>query len=71
MSKSLLILDNKPMEITAKIMRLTQNKDRKVTLMLNDELWEKFKAASLADGFKVTSKLEQMMIDYLETKGLL
>lgn len=59
------------MDKTAKIIKLTQNKDRKVTLMFNDELWENFKAASLADGFKVTSKLEQMMIDYLETKGLL
>ncbi len=59
------------MDKTAKIIKLTQNKDRKVTLMFNDELWEKFKSASLDEGFKVTSKLEQMMIDYLETRGLL
>lgn len=59
------------MDKTAKIIKLTQNKDRKVTLLFNNELWEKFKVASLEDGLKVTPKLEQLMIDYLESKGLL
>ncbi len=54
-----------------KIIKLTNNKDRKVTLMFNNELWELFKAACAQTNGKVTQNLEILMIKFIEEKGLL
>lgn len=54
-----------------RIIKLTNNKDRKVTLMFNDELWELFKSACETENSKITPKLETLIIDFIEEKGLL
>lgn len=59
------------MDKTQRIIKLTNNKDRKVTLMFNDELWELFREACTQDGLKITPKLEILMLDFIEQKGLL
>lgn len=59
------------MSNAVKIIKLTNNKDRKVTLMFNNELWELFKAACAQTNGKVTQNLEILMIKFIEEKGLL
>lgn len=56
---------------TVKIIRLTNNKDKKVSLMFNNELWELFKTACISDNCRFTNKLEMFMLEYLDEKGLL
>lgn len=59
------------MKSTLKIIQLTSNKDRKVTLMFNDELWELFKECCNSENSKITKKLETLIINYLDEKGKL
>lgn len=59
------------MDKNTKILQLTNKKDRKVSLMFNNELWEKFQSACEQDNIKVTHKLESLMINFIEEKGLL
>lgn len=59
------------MKNTVKILQLTSNKDRKVTLMFNDELWELFKECCDSEKSKITKKLEALIINYLDEQGKL
>ena len=53
------------------IRQLTSNKDKRVTMMFNDTLWNKFKDACNQEGVKSTAKFENFMLTYLEEKGQL
>lgn len=59
------------MDRTQKIIKLTNNKDKKVNLMFNNDLWELFKEACESENLKPTPKLEILILDYIESKGLL
>ena len=54
-----------------KIRQLTSNKDKRVTMMFNDELWNMFKKACDEQGTKPTPMFENFILSYLEEKGLL
>ncbi|MFI3300059.1 MAG: hypothetical protein R3Y28_01440 [Candidatus Gastranaerophilales bacterium] len=49
--------------------KLTTNKDRRVTLMFTDELWETFKTECEKEHTKPTPQLEIMIYNYLNDKG--
>lgn len=59
------------MSKTEKIMNLTRNKDRRVTLVVNRELWDLFLQACGEDKTKPTPKIEKWVLDYIDEKGLL
>lgn len=59
------------MDKTNRIMQLTKNKDFRTTLMFNGDLWELFKKACEMDNMKATPKLETLMINFIDEKGLL
>ncbi len=50
--------------------KLTTNKDKKVTLMFTDRLWEAFKGQCEKEQTKPTPMLEILIIKYLESKNV-
>ena len=53
------------------IHKLTKNKDKRVTMMFNNELWDMFKNACEKENSKPTPEFEKFMLKFLENKGLL
>ena len=53
------------------IHRLTKNKDKRVTMMFNNDLWEMFRKACEEDKSKPTQEFERFMLKFLENKGVL
>ena len=59
------------MESSDKIVDLLKNKDRRTSLVFNNELWELFLKACEMDNIKPTNKMEKFILKYLEEKELL
>ena len=53
------------------ILELLKNKTKRLNLAFNPKLWELFRQACKEDGQSPTSKLEDLMINYVDKKGLL
>ncbi len=51
--------------------KLTKNKDKRVTMMFNNDLWEMFKNACEQENSKPTPEFEKFMLKFLANKGLL
>lgn len=59
------------MDNSDKIIDLLRNKDRRTSLVFNNELWELFLKACETDNIKPTNKMEKFMIKFIQEKGLL
>lgn len=51
------------------VLALIRNKSKRVNLSLNPDLWEMFEKSAKSEGLTSTSKIEELMINYLEDKG--
>jgi len=56
---------------TDKIIDLTRNKTKKMSLMVNEELWELFKTACAKNNTIPTYKIEKWMINFIDENNLL
>lgn len=56
---------------TDKIIDLTRNKTKKMSIMVNDELWELFKTACSKNDTIPTNKIEKWMINFVDENGLI
>ncbi len=50
---------------------LTSNKSKRVSLVFNEKFWDLFKTACEMDNVKMTNKIEEWAIEYIDSKGLL
>ncbi len=53
------------------ILELLKNKSKRINLAFNPKLWSLFKTACLKDGQSPTSKLEDLILNFVHSKGLL
>lgn len=53
-----------------KILKLTANKNRMITLTLNSDLVEMFKIAAEKNKISMTRLIESYIIEYLDANGL-
>ncbi len=56
---------------TDKIIDLTRNKSKKMSIMINDELWDLFKQACAKNNTTPTSKIEKWMVNYVDENELI
>lgn len=56
---------------TDKIIDLTRNKTKKMSLMVNEELWELFKTACAQNNTIPTLKIEKWMVNFVDENNLL
>lgn len=63
-----IILNMKNIE---QIRELTSNKDKRVTLMFNNKLWETFRHQCEKENTKPTPMIENLILKYLDEKGIL
>ena len=55
----------------AKILALVRNKTKRVNLAINPKLWALFDSCSAKEGLTATHKLEDLIVEYLDSKGKL
>lgn len=53
-----------------RIIDLTRNKTKKTSIMINEELWDLFKTACVANNTTPTSKIEKWMINFIDDNNL-
>jgi hypothetical protein len=53
------------------VLELIRNKTKRVNLALNPKLWKLFEESAASEGLNSTSKIEDLLINYLETKGVI
>ena len=53
------------------VLSLVRNKTKRLCLALNPKLWSMFEQASGDEGLTPTNKIEDLIINYLDTKGYL
>ncbi len=56
---------------TDRIIDLTRNKTKKMSLMVNDELWDLFKRACKMNNTIPTNKIEKWMVNFVDENNLL
>ena len=56
---------------TDRIIDLTLNKTKNMSIMVNEELWELFKQACASNKTIPTNKIEKWMINFVDECGLL
>ena len=54
-----------------RIIDLTKNKTKKMSVMVNDELWDLFKQACAKHNITPTNKIEKWMINFVDENGLI
>lgn len=62
---------NIAMNYSDKIVDLLKNKDRRTSLVFNNELWEMFLSACEKEKTKPTQQIEKFILKFLEEKGML
>lgn len=62
---------NIAMDKSDRIIDLLKNKDRRTSLVFNNELWELFLTACERENIKPTQQIEKFLIKFIEEKGLL
>lgn len=53
------------------ILELLKNKTKRINLAFNPKLWDLFKEACQSEGQSPTSKLEDLIVNFVHEKGLL
>ena len=53
------------------VLALVRNKTKRLCLALNPQLWSLFEQASSDEGMTPTNKIEDLIINYLDSKGYL
>jgi len=53
------------------ILELLKNKTKRINLAFNPKLWQLFKEACKLDGQSPTSKLEDLIVNFVHDQGLL
>ena len=56
---------------TDRIIDLTRNKTKKMSIMVNEELWELFKTACTMNKTIPTNKIEKWMVNFVDENNLL
>lgn len=56
---------------TDKIIDLTRNKTKKMSIMINEELWDLFKTACYKHNTIPTAKIEKWMINFIDENSLI
>ena len=54
---------------TEQILALLRNKSKRINLALNPDLWDMFESTTESEGLTPTQKVEELLIQYLETSG--
>lgn len=62
---------NIAMNYSDKIVDLLKNKDRRTSLVFNNQLWEMFLSACETEKTKPTQQIEKFILKFLEEKGML
>lgn len=65
------IRNNIVMNKSDKIVDLLKNKDRRTSLVFNNELWEMFLSACEQEKTKPTQQIEKFILKFLEEKEML
>lgn len=63
--------NNVRMNNADRIIDLLKNKDRRTSLVFNNELWELFLKSCEMENIKPTQQMEKFIIKFIEEKGLL
>lgn len=63
--------NNVRMNNADRIIDLLKNKDRRTSLVFNNELWELFLQGCEKEKIKPTQQMEKFIIKFIEEKGLL